>query len=78
MLTVICGRVSGELDRVVSRAEDGGLVIVHEARIDSLRESTRAAQIKSHSADDMGSGPFSVAQIETNSAAATPRSCPCR
>jgi hypothetical protein len=53
VVTVICGEVSGELDRVVSRDEDGALVIVYEARIDGLRVGTGAAKVESSSADEL-------------------------
>jgi hypothetical protein len=36
VVTVVCGEISGELDRVVSRDQDGGLVLHYEARIDGL------------------------------------------
>lgn len=51
--TVVCGRVSGELDRVASRDDDGGLAIVYEARIDGLGDSAGFAKIKSDSADEL-------------------------
>jgi hypothetical protein len=53
VLTAVCGRVSGELDRVVSRDEDGGLIVVYQARIDGLEDGTGVAQIESNSADDL-------------------------
>ena len=52
-MTVICGEVSGELDRVVSRDEDGALVMVYEARIDGLGHGTGVAKIESNSADEL-------------------------
>jgi hypothetical protein len=36
VVTDVCGEISGELDRVVSRDQDGGLVLHYEARIDGL------------------------------------------
>jgi hypothetical protein len=53
MVTVICGEVSGELDRVVSRDEDGALVIVYEARIDGLSDGTGVAKVESSSANEL-------------------------
>ena len=53
--TVICGRVSGELDRVVYRNEDGGLVIVYKARIDGLSDTTGIARVESDSAEELRS-----------------------
>jgi len=52
-VTVVCGRVSGELDRVVSRDGDGQLVVIYEARIDGLSHGTGVAQIESSSADEL-------------------------
>lgn len=52
-VTVICGRVSGELDRGVSRDDDGGLVGVYEARIDGLGEVTSIAKIESSSTNEL-------------------------
>ncbi len=46
ILTVISGRVSGELDRVVSREEDGGLVLSYQARIDGLEDGTGVARVE--------------------------------
>jgi hypothetical protein len=46
VLTVICGEVSGELDRVVSCDEDGGLVMVYEARIDGLADGQASRRSK--------------------------------
>ena len=51
--TVICGEVSGELDRVVSRDEDGGLAARYEARIDGLNDSTGLAKVESNSAEEL-------------------------
>ncbi len=51
--TVICGTVSGELDRVVSRDEVGGLVARYEARIDGLQETTGIAKVESDSAEEL-------------------------
>ena len=53
VVTVICGEVGGELDRVVSRDEDGGLVIVYEARIDGLRDGLGVAKVECNSADEL-------------------------
>jgi hypothetical protein len=53
VVTVVCGEVSGELDRVVSRREDGGIVMVYEARIDGLGEGTGVAKVESGSADEL-------------------------
>jgi hypothetical protein len=53
VVTVVCGRVSGELDRAVSRDEDGALVVVYEARIDGLNEGTGVAKIESDSAVEL-------------------------
>jgi hypothetical protein len=53
VVTVICGEVSGELDRHVSRDDDGGLVVAYEARIDGLGECTGVAKIESGSADEL-------------------------
>jgi hypothetical protein len=53
VVTVICGDVSGELDRLVSRHEDGALVIVYEARIDGLGKGTGVAKVESSSADEL-------------------------
>jgi hypothetical protein len=53
VVTVICAEVSGELDRVVSRDEDGGLVMVYEARIDGLGEGTGVAKVESDSAEEL-------------------------
>jgi hypothetical protein len=36
VVTAICGEVSGELDRVESRDEAGGIIMVYEARIAAL------------------------------------------
>jgi hypothetical protein len=53
VVTVICGEVSGELDRVVSRNEDGELVMVYEARIDGLGHGAGVAKVESDSADEL-------------------------
>jgi hypothetical protein len=53
VVTVICGEVSGELDRVVSRDEDGGLVLVYEARIDGLSDGTGVAKVESASSEEL-------------------------
>jgi hypothetical protein len=45
VVTVICGEVSGELDRVVSRDEDGGLVVVYEPRIGGVSKGTGVARV---------------------------------
>jgi hypothetical protein len=52
-VTVVWGRASGELDRTVSRDDDGGLVVVYEARIDGPGEGTGIAKIESNSADEL-------------------------
>jgi hypothetical protein len=49
VVTVICGRVSGELDRIVARDEDGSLLAVYEARIDGLGDGVGVAKIESDS-----------------------------
>jgi hypothetical protein len=51
VVTVICGEISGELDRVVSRDEDGGLVIVYEARIDGLGDGAGVAKVVCNSTE---------------------------
>jgi hypothetical protein len=52
-VTVVSGRVSGELDRTVSRDDDGGLGVVYEARLDGLGEGTGVAKIESDSIDEL-------------------------
>jgi hypothetical protein len=46
VVTVVCGEVSGELDRVASRDEDGGLVMVYQARIDGFGEAGASRRSK--------------------------------
>jgi hypothetical protein len=54
MVTVTCGEISGEIERVVSREEDGGLVATYGARVDGLlREPTGVARIESDSVEEL-------------------------
>jgi hypothetical protein len=53
VLTVVCGEVVGEIDRVVSRAADGALVMVFEARVDGLSQGTGVAKVESNSAVEL-------------------------
>jgi hypothetical protein len=53
VVTVVCGCICGELDRVVSRDEEGTLVLVYEARIDGLRDDTGVANVESKSASEL-------------------------
>jgi hypothetical protein len=55
VVTVICGRITGELDRVVARDEDGQLAIDYEARIDGLGQGTGVAKVESSSAAELES-----------------------
>jgi hypothetical protein len=53
ILTAISGRVSGELDRVVTREEDGGLVLSYVARIDGFEDGIGVARVESTSSDEL-------------------------
>jgi hypothetical protein len=53
VVTAFCGEVSGEIDRDVTRNDDGALVMVYAARIDGLRDGTGIAKIEANSADEL-------------------------
>jgi hypothetical protein len=46
VVTAICGHVNGELDRVVSRDQDGVLVMRYEARVDGLGDGEGVAKVE--------------------------------
>jgi hypothetical protein len=53
VVTAFCGEVSGEIDRDVTRDDDGGLVLVYAARIDGLGDGTGIAKVEANSADEL-------------------------